>query len=277
MPSSQELTSIESHFAFGKNWASYAQKIDSEEIDEAVNELTRLLGGGLDGKRFLDIGCGSGLHSLAAFRLGASSVTSVDLDADSVATTRAVLMRHAPDAVHDVRRLSVLEMSSADFGGFDVVYSWGVLHHTGQMHEALRRAAAFVAPGGEFIIALYRKTWSCWFWRLEKRWYSRASARAQSVADRLYISLFALALSMTGRSFDEYVQSYGCRGMDYHHDVKDWLGGYPYESISVKEVDDLMTELGLQRRRVFARRGRFLGRCLGLFDSGCDEFVYVRP
>jgi SAM-dependent methyltransferase len=181
-----------------------------------------------------------------------------------------------PDSVHDVRRISVLEMLPADFGDFDVVYAWGVLHHTGHMHEALRRAAALVGPGGKFVFALYRKTWSCWFWRLEKRWYSSASAKAQSIADRVYISLFALALSTTGRRFDEYVQSYGRRGMDYHHDVKDWLGGYPYESISAAEVHDLMTDLGLQRQRVFVRRGRLLGRCLGLVSSGCDEFVYAR-
>src|SRR5687768_10220414 len=109
-----DLTSIETHFAFGKNWASYAESIGEREIAEAVNELKKLVGPSLEGKRFLDIGCGSGLHSLAAVRLGASSITSIDFDSESVETTRAVLARHAPRAPHDVRRVSVLDMSPAE-------------------------------------------------------------------------------------------------------------------------------------------------------------------
>jgi SAM-dependent methyltransferase len=271
-----DLTKIESHFAFGRNWASYAEKIGPHEIDEAANGLKRLLGDSLAGKSFLDIGCGSGLHSLAALRLGASSVTSIDFDEDSVATTRAVLARYAPGCQHDVRRASVLDMSSSEWGLFDVVYSWGVLHHTGDMWRAVRRAAGLVGPKGQFAFALYRKTWACWFWRLEKRWYARASERARSVADKTYSSLFAFGLLLTGRKFDDYVRNYSERGMDYYHDVKDWLGGYPYESVSIHEVDVLMTDLGFQRENVFGRQGRFLGRCLGVFDTGCDEFVYAR-
>lgn len=95
--SDRSLLSASTHFAFGRNWASYAQHIGEPKIAEAVRGLSRLVGGGmLDGKRFLDIGCGSDLHSLAALRLGAAEVLAVDIDADSVATTQAVLARHAP-------------------------------------------------------------------------------------------------------------------------------------------------------------------------------------
>ena len=76
-----DLTSYESHFAFGKNWSAYAAKITAAEIAEAEKELSRLLEGGrLDGQRFLDIGSGSGLHSLAALRLGAREVVAIDID-----------------------------------------------------------------------------------------------------------------------------------------------------------------------------------------------------
>jgi SAM-dependent methyltransferase len=276
MADSTDLTRIESHFAFGRNWASYAETIGQDEIDEAVDGLKRLVGDSLEGKSFLDIGCGSGLHSLAALRLGASSVTSIDFDAESVATTEAVLSRHAPGRRHDVRRASVLDMSSEELGLFDVVYSWGVLHHTGDMWRAVRNAAGLVSPKGQFAFALYRKTWACWLWRLEKRWYTRASERAQAVADKTYARLFAFGLLLTGRKFDEYVRSYSARGMDYYHDVKDWLGGYPYESVSVHEVEVHMTDLGFQRLSVFGRKGKIFGRCLGVFDTGCDEFVYTR-
>jgi hypothetical protein len=162
------------------------------------------------------------------------------------------------------------------FGRFDVVYSWGVLqHHTGDMFRALRCAAELVNPGGALVIALYRKTWLCGFWRLEKRWYTQASERAQSCARAAYTRLYALALLLKGKRFRDHVQSYcsRSRGMDVFHDVHDWLGGYPYESISPNELDDLIS-IGFTRTRAFVRRG--LMRRSGILGSGCDEYVYSR-
>ncbi|MFX8620485.1 50S ribosomal protein L11 methyltransferase, partial [Acinetobacter baumannii] len=43
------------------------------------------------GRSFLDIGCGSGLHALAAMRLGVARVVGVDIDPNSAATARHVL------------------------------------------------------------------------------------------------------------------------------------------------------------------------------------------
>src|SRR5574337_527310 len=239
--SGRDLLNAESHFAFGKNWESYAELIDASRISEAERSLARLLGNeGLGGKRFLDIGCGSGLHSLAALRLGAAEVLAVDVDADSVATTGAVLSRYAPGRNFSVRQVSVFDMTPAVFGQFDVVYSWGVLHHTGDLHRALRTAAALAAPSGLFMFALYRKTLACGFWRFEKRWYAHAGPAAQSKARAVYLGLYRAGMWMRRRNFKDHVNSYRTRGMDFYHDVHDWLGGYPYESISSHEVGELM-------------------------------------
>ena len=275
----QDLLDASSHFAFGKNWASYAEQIGAEEIAEAERGLKRLLSDTpLSGKRFMDIGCGSGLHSLAALRLGAREVLAVDLDSDSVTTTRAVLARHAPGAHYTVQQVSVFELDAEQHGRFDVVYSWGVLHHTGDLARALRQAAAMVAPGGMFIFALYRKTWMCGFWKLEKRWYAHAGPGIQKALRTIHITLFRASLRMNGRRFKEYVRTYkGNRGMDYFHDVHDWLGGYPYESISPDEVALAMARLGLKPVRSFVSRGRILGRYSGILGSGCDEYVYTCP
>ncbi|MDE1984603.1 MAG: methyltransferase domain-containing protein [Gammaproteobacteria bacterium] len=279
--SGRDLLNAESHFAFGKNWESYAELIDASRISEAQRSLARLLGNeGLAGKRFLDIGCGSGLHSLAALRLGATEVLAVDIDADSVATAAAVLSRHAPGKNFSVRQASVFEMAPTAFGQFDVVYSWGVLHHTGDLRRALRSASALVAPGGLFVFALYRKTWSCGFWKLEKRWYAHAEPAAQRKVCAVYLGLYRVGLGIRGRSFRRYVDSYKTRGMDFYHDVHDWLGGYPYESMSPREVAGVMTELSMVPVRAFlhlGRLGRLLGRNPGFLGSGCDEYVYARP
>jgi 2-polyprenyl-6-hydroxyphenyl methylase/3-demethylubiquinone-9 3-methyltransferase len=125
------------------------------------------------------------------------------------------------------------------------------------------------------VLALYRRIWTDWFWRLEKRWYARASETAQRRARAIYRVLFRVGLLATGRRFEDYVAGYrGNRGMDFEHDVHDWMGGWPYESISAREVEVLMQDLDFSPVRVFARKGRIFGRDPGFFGSGCDEYVY---
>lgn len=145
----KDLLSAESHFAFGKNWLDYAQKIDEATIAQAVADLQRLSGRTrFEGLSFLDIGCGSGLHSLAAIRMVAARVVGVDIDADSVMVSRSTLGRFAPQADARFDVVSVFDMRPEVYGNFDWVYSWGVLHHTGDMHRALMVAASLVKPAG---------------------------------------------------------------------------------------------------------------------------------
>jgi 2-polyprenyl-6-hydroxyphenyl methylase/3-demethylubiquinone-9 3-methyltransferase len=116
-----------------------------------------------------------------------------------------------------------------------------------------------------------------WFWGQEKPWYASASSTAQARARNAYVVLFRISMRIMGRSFTDYVSSYrGNRGMNFYHDVHDWMGGWPYESILPQEVEGLMGRLGFDPIRVVAYKGRLLGRHSGLFGSGCDEYVYRR-
>ena len=271
-----DLLNQESHFAFGKNWQDFATKIDEHRIEQAVSDLRRLSGcERLDGLRFLDIGCGSGLHALAAHRLGASEVVGVDIDPDSVAASRLTFARFAPNSNARFEAVSVFDMTLDRFGGFEIVYSWGVLHHTGDMDRALQTAAVLVAPSGLFLVALYRKTLTCGIWRGIKRWYSRASPGAQRMTREIYVSLYGVCLKAVGRSLENRIDEYGTRrGMDFHNDIHDWLGGYPYESITFDRCVGLFQNWGLHLERSFLRYGRRTK--IGPFGSGCDEYVFVR-
>lgn len=269
---------VEPRFAFGQNWRSFAETVGPTHITEAVRALREFLGdGALPGKRFLDLGCGSGIHSLAALRLGAAEVLAVDIDPDAVATTRALLSAGASGSNWSVVEADLFELDPSDVGEFDVVYAWGVLHHTGQLFRAIRHVSTLVKPVGLLAMALYRKTWLCPLWRLEKWWYCRASPRSQALVRWLYVRLFALRLFLTGRRLSTYVENYPAkRGMSFWHDVHDWLGGYPYESTTPQEVDALMCDLGFVLVRSSVRKGRVFGRDIGLFGSGCDEYLYQR-
>jgi 2-polyprenyl-6-hydroxyphenyl methylase/3-demethylubiquinone-9 3-methyltransferase len=262
------------HFAFGENWASYAASVGDAQIAEARDALATFLGlASLAGMSFLDIGSGSGIHSLAALQLGARRVMALDVDAESVATTQAMLRRHAPSgADYEVRRMSILAPDLMAGDVFDIVYSWGVLHHTGQMRDAMVQAAGLVRQGGLFAFALYGRTRLCRFWKTEKRFYSGAPTWVQSAIHAAFVTLLRLRLSIGGRSFTAYVADYSKqRGMDFYHDAHDWLGGWPYESIDPRDVETLLASLGFTKLHSNVQQQK-----LGLFGSGCNEYLYRR-
>jgi SAM-dependent methyltransferase len=258
-------------FGFGDNWLKFAAELKEEQIVEAQRSLQTLLGrADLSGLTFLDIGSGSGLSSLVARKLGAR-VRAFDFDADSVACTQALHDKYLPgDKDWTVEQGSILDTTYTDrLGTFDIVYSWGVLHHTGAMWTALERAASLVAPDGMLAIALYRKTPLCGAWRMEKRFYAAAPRLVQVAVRGAYKAAFLIRIAATGQNPISYARGYkSSRGMNWHRDVHDWLGGYPYESASPADVKEQLARLGFRILRSFEHPTG-----IGIFGAGCDEFV----
>lgn len=271
--SMEDLRSASSHFRFGENWKSFLHTVTSETLREAQQGLARLFPGDeLRGHRFLDIGCGSGLSMVAVYRLGAAEVDGIDLDPDSVEAARALLSRYVPDGVCSTKVASVFDLARYNEKGYDIVYGWGALHHSGDVWAAVERAASMVMPGGRFAVALYRRTPLCGFWRSEKRFYSASPPPVQAATRAAYYGAFWAGLLATGRNPLRYVAGYrsSC-GMDWRHDIHDWLG-YPYESVDPGAVVLCLERLGFSPERVLERPAA----AGGLFGSHCDEFVAVR-
>jgi SAM-dependent methyltransferase len=262
------LTEREKHFAFGENWKNYAATIDQKRIEAAIEGVKKLFPTGLAGKTFLDIGCGSGLHSLAALSLGAASVTAIDIDENSVDTTQQLLTKYAPDMKWTAKVASVFDVSPVNLGKFDIVYSWGVLHHTGDMWRAIESAADLVDTDGMFAIAIYSASSCDSIWRAEKKFYSRAPGPVQWGVRQIYMLAFLAAKTLLGGNPISYVRNYSeARGMNFSHDAHDWLGGYPYETATAAEIHDRICKIGFTELRSFPFSAR-------LFLSGCHEFVF---
>lgn len=267
------LTNRESHFEFGENWRSYSKTINQERVDAAVEGVKRLFPGGLAGKTFLDIGCGSGLHSLAALSLGAASVLAIDIDENSVSTTHALLSDRAASSRWDTKTASIFDVSTDELGQFDVVYSWGVLHHTGDMWRAIECAVKFVSLGGQFAIAIYSATACDNVWKAEKKFYASAPKFIQWTIRQAYIATLLTARTLRSRENPlSYLRTYRRkRGMNFSHDVHDWLGGYPYETATAAEIHGRVCNMDFTELRSFR-----LPRSFGLFGSGCHEFVFQK-
>lgn len=260
------------HFAFGANWRSFASGVSAERVAGAIDGLGRLIPADtIRGRKVLDIGCGSGLSMLAALRLGASEVVGIDLDEDSVAASRGLLREHAPDGAWRVEQASVFTLPRTMADRFPIVHSWGVLHHTGDMRNAIAAAAEMAAPGGMLAIAIYLRTPLCRAWEVEKLIYSRLPNAMQAPIRVAYKAAYAAGLMATGRSPWQYARSLRDRGMSWSHDVHDWLGGFPYESATKDEICRQLGELGFSARCLTMREAG-----LGVFGSTCAEYVATR-
>ena len=261
-------------FAFGRNWQRYvANYLDPERERIAAASLEALVGE-LTDKTFLDIGCGSGLFSLCAHRAGASRVISVDVDADAVAATRALYARAGSPQNWQVLQRSVLDPALAqDLPTADVVYSWGVLHHTGDMYTAIRNAAALVKPGGHFAMAIYNRVTGRWLssqrWWQIKRTYNYAPRHRQRLMEWVFASYWFLGRLRHRQNPMRVAQEYReSRGMALWTDLVDWLGGYPYEFATVAEIVDFCTDsCGLVCSRVIPEPGS---------GTGNNQFVFWR-
>ena len=262
-------------FEFGKNWAKFLALINEQRIAEAENSLRRMLEcESLAGKSFLDIGSGSGLFSLAARRLGAR-VHSFDFDPNSVGCTRELRRRFFnDDASWSVESGSVLDVEYIrSLGQFDIVYSWGVLHHTGQMWQALDNASLPVKPGGKLFIAIYNDTGSQSVrWNSIKRTYNKLPRFLRPAFALLAVSpdeIKNVLRSAVTLRFGDYVRSWTRydenRGMSHWRDIVDWVGGYPYEFAKPDVIFDFYRERGFSLAKL---------KCGG--GLGCNEFVFVR-
>jgi len=274
--SSRHSTQINdgTRFAFGENWLRFLVILDEERIVQAEQSLSEMLKmKDLQGKQFLDIGSGSGLFSLAARRLGAK-VHSFDYDTQSVECTKEVKRRHFPDDPDwTVEQGSVLDSEySETLGQWDIVYSWGVLHHTGNMSQALNNVSNLVCNGGTLFIAIYNNQGRVSkYWLKVKQTYNRLPRGFRwlvlwPATVRLWGPTTIRDL-LAGRPFQTW-RNYAkesSRGMSPWRDVVDWVGGLPFEVATPEEIFRFYRDRGFRLEELKTSTGH-----------GCNEFVFKK-
>jgi SAM-dependent methyltransferase len=254
-------------FDFGRNWDEFSRHaLNGAKVAEAKEYFEILIDGiELKGKSFLDIGFGQGLSLLIATEMGALT-TGVDINP----TCAEVLKRNAgfyPDI--DTESIKVITGSILDpkimeklNEGFDIVHSWGVLHHTGNMHQAIINAASLVKSGGYLVLAIYNKHWSSPVW-LSVKWLFNISPRwLQKTMTGIFYPVIWLAKLFVTRK-NPFSQE---RGMVFFYDIIDWLGGYPYEYASRIELQKIIEQLGFRIFRTMPAN----------VPTGCNEFIFIR-
>jgi SAM-dependent methyltransferase len=260
-------------FEFGRNWGRFLALLDEDRIAAAARSLqTMLEAERLDGQRFLDVGSGSGLFSLAAVRLGAD-VHSFDYDPQSVACTKNLKESYAPNAAWTVENGSILDTQFlATLGQFDIVYAWGVLHHTGAMWDALANVTSLVRDGGLLYLGIYNDQGSqSERWKLIKRAYNRAPAALRPLIHFPIIFYhearsFVADLARGRNPLYAWMSKKTSRGMSTWHDWLDWIGGYPFEVAKPEEIFDFYRSRGFVMTRLKTEGGTL------------NEFVFVnRP
>lgn len=261
----------ERHFSFGKNWQNFLRSLNTERIENAKKSLSTFLGGteSITGKTFVDIGCGSGLFSLAAYRLGAQRVVSVDIDDFSLSC-----VKHLHKKENSPKNWEIISGSALDekflesLGTFDIVYSWGVLHHTGDMYQALENIIVLTHPKSKLYIALYNDNQrilegSSNFWVKAKKLYNRSSSLEKRLFEAIYTIYYIIGLTANFVNPISYIKNYqSLRGMNFMTDIKDWLGGYPYEYATTEEIIEF-----------FAKKGFDCEKTVRARSIGCNEFL----
>jgi len=129
-------------FAFGENWRRFLGELDAAAITNAQRSLERMLGvASLTARAYLISDAGAGCSASPRDGSALESIPSTAIHS-LVGCAQELRQRFFPrDAQWSVDQASVLDAAYlARLGLFDIVYSWGVLHHTRRALAGARRS-----------------------------------------------------------------------------------------------------------------------------------------
>ena len=257
-----------SQFDFGKNWLAYASKaLTDAKTNNARQDFVALMDGiNLRDAWFLDVGFGQGLSLLCAAELGAH-IVGIDINHKNKEAVE-LTAKYFPNvdlnnlAIHVGSIMSektLIDLDKIRPGRYDVVHSWGVLHHTGDMAYALKQCVRLLRYEGYLVVSIYNNHWSSWLWKQIKKVYCDSPSVLQKLMVYTMLPIIWTAKLITTRENPIKKQ----RGMDFFYDVVDWVGGYPYEFATIEEFKALCSRENLEIVRINKSS----------VPTGCNEYI----
>lgn len=226
-------------FSFWKNWKDYLKNLTEDRIEVAKASLLELVWdeNKIKKKRFVDVGSWSGLFSLAAYLLWAEEVVSIDVDKNSIWCTNFLKEKYWNPKNWRVIQGSALDRTFIDWlWKFDIVYSWWVLHHSGNMHQAFDNVVPLIWNDGIFVLAIYNKFITSKIWWYIKYAYNKTPNFLKFIWVILHYIYVTIMYAIQGKFIISKIKEYQTRGMSFHTDVIDWLWWFPYEYMSTQEA-----------------------------------------
>ncbi len=264
---SSKLSNENISFSFGGNWEKFLTSVDEFTVSHVISSFKKFTRfDKIDNHTFLDIGCGSGINSLMAHTLGAKKIVSIDVDPNCIACTEELRQHFAHDAENwEIVQGPVLDRDFlSSLGFFSYVYSWGVLHHTGDMWSAIDNVVRCVEPGGNLHLALYNEHKNSKKWLKIKRIcnkYPKTLFPMMKIFYELYVYGSLLSRFKSPVSYNRKFREK--RGMEFRRDVEDWLGGLPYEYCRPDRLIDYVVDSGFVLLRFRMAK-----------SIGCNEFLF---
>lgn len=254
----KDETSLDSHFGFGKNWSKLIKEIDEKKLQSAIDDISSFMFKDLSNKSFLDIGCGSGLSSLAAYKMGANSIISVDIDPQNIINTNYLKEKfEVPNNFPwQVKIASIVSDSDIkNLPQSDIVYSWGVLHHTGAMWKAIFNTSSLVKPNGYLYLMLYRDAHLAPVWKWIKKFYVKSPGIFKYFIRNSFAAIQIIGILLKGKNPFKIIREYGNkgRGMSWFIDSTDWIGGYPFEYTEAEKVIEALKNRGFELINIYPK------------------------
>lgn len=270
---------LDQHFEFGKNWQKFLRGINDEKLASSIHDIETFLGQEvLTGKSFVDIGCGSGLSSLAAYKLGAREIYSCDIDPVNIDNV-SLLKQHVEVPKEFPWHSEVRSIVDPDdvqhISKGDIIYSWGVLHHTGDMWAAIRNTASLVPSGGYLYLMIYRDAKLAYPWKVIKRSYVRAPGLIKFLMRNIFAAVLIAGILAKGKNPLKSIKNYGrkSRGMSWYTDVTDWIGGYPFEYAEAEEVIKFLQPMEFKLKKISPA---ISPKAWGVFGTGSYQYLFIR-
>ncbi len=264
------------NFSFWKNWQDFLKKLDDKKIEIAKNYLVQFFGGAdrIIGKTVIDFWSGSWLMSLCYILLWAKKVVSIDIDDASIACTEFLRKKYnISEDIWEIRKWSVLDSEFVkSLGQFDIVYSWWVIHHSGDMWKGLENIVSLTQEWGYLYVAIYNDSkvlleWTSAFW-VKAKWLYSSSMWLRPFMKIIYTSYLILGLIAYGKNPFSYIRDYrenALRWMDFFIDIEDWLGWFPYEYASYEMMSEFYT-----------KKGFILVKWTQVRSIACNEFLFQK-